>query len=57
MSPRYGADSPAVQYAHAAQIAAALKQPAAPDRVAARDEIGCARGFAPFPGQPACPAR
>ena len=54
---RPGADSPAVQSAYTAQIAAALEKPAAPARVAGLDAIGCARGFTPLPGQPACPAR
>ena len=54
---RPGADSPAVQAANTAKIAAALGKPAAPNRVAALNAIGCARGFVPFPGQPACPAR
>jgi hypothetical protein len=54
---RAGADSPAVQAAYTAQIAAALQKVAATDRVAALNAIGCSRGFAPFPGQPACPAR
>jgi hypothetical protein len=54
---RPGADSRAAQSTTAARIAAALRKPAAPDRVAALDAIGCARGFTPFPGQPACPAR
>ncbi|MGH2901561.1 MAG: hypothetical protein ACRDMZ_22995, partial [Solirubrobacteraceae bacterium] len=53
---RPGADSAASQAAYTAQIAAALQQFAAPDRVAALDAIGCAHGLAPLPGQPACPA-
>jgi len=54
---RPGADSPATQAAYTAQIAAALQKFPAPDRVAALDAIGCARGFVPLPGQPACPTR
>jgi hypothetical protein len=54
---RPGAENPATQAALLAQIAAALQKVAALDRITALDAIGCARGLAPFPGQPACPAR
>jgi hypothetical protein len=54
---RPGADTAATQAAYTAELVLALEKFAALDRIAALDAVGCAHGFSPLPGQPACPAR
>jgi hypothetical protein len=54
---RPGAGRPEAQAAYTAQLAAALENFQAPDRIAAIDAVGCAHGLMPLPGQPACTAR